>query len=296
MINKGTLGVIPLLLIGGVALAAVYKWVDESGRVHYGDAPPAKSDAESVAVPEGPSQEAIERARQQMQEKMERYEKFSEEAGPPETVQEPARADRIRVVVPDNVACFSPLSDVVAGPSADTHTPITPTPLTAAQQKTLYALFGRADARWQGTITDSTCTGSAAEPGSRITKLAARTTVDWDAWHARLTVETDAVGQESHATETLFQRLEVGDALYFDDLESETTIAREGNKVELLALDRNRVSFLIKRHVPVGGRRSAARPRGELRYLEISGKTLKLIELYYHNAMLTGSRTWNLGR
>ena len=294
--KKGNPVVFLLLLTGGVALAAVYKWVDESGRVHYGDAPPAESDAESVAVPEGPSQEAIERARQQMQEKIERYEKFSEEAGPSETVQEPSRADRSSAVAPDNVACFSPLSDVVAGPPADAHTPITPTPLTGAQRKTLYALFERAEARWQGTIADSTCTGSAAEPGSRITQLAARTTVDWDARHGRLTVQTDAIGRESHATERLFQQFEAGDALYFNDLETEHTIASEGNKVELLALDRNGVSFLIKRHVPVGGRHATARPHGELRYLEISGKTLKLIELYYHNSLLTGSRTWHLGR
>jgi hypothetical protein len=68
--NKGNLGVFLLFLIGGIALAEVYKWVDESGKVHYGDSPPAESGAESVALPEGPSQEEVERARQQMQEKI----------------------------------------------------------------------------------------------------------------------------------------------------------------------------------------------------------------------------------
>jgi len=293
--NKGYLMIFLLLLTGGVALAAVYKWVDESGRVHYGDAPPEASDAQSVAVPEGPSQETIERARQEMQQKLDQYRKFYEEAAPPEPLQEPSRTAQVRVVTPDNIECFSPLSDIAKGPSADTFTPIRPTALTGAQQMSLHELFGKADARWRGTIADSACTGTPAEPGSRITHYTARTTVDWDARTSRLSMETDTVGQESHATERLFQRYEVGDALYFTDLKAANTIALDANKVELLALDGNRVSFLIKRRIAVGPDR-ATRPRGEIRYLEIADRVLKLTELYYMDSMLTGSRTWVLNR
>ena len=66
--NKGNLVVLLLLLMGGVTLAAVYKWVDESGRVHFGDSPPPESDAQQVEVPEGPSQEKVEQARQRMRD------------------------------------------------------------------------------------------------------------------------------------------------------------------------------------------------------------------------------------
>jgi len=292
--NKGTLGLFLLFLIGGIALAEVYKWVDESGKVHYGDAPPAESGAESVALPEGPSQEEVERARQQMQERIEKYEKLSGDASPPEPLQEPSPAAKNRVFKTGNVACFSPLSDVVKGPLAETDASVTPDSLTESQQKSLYGLFDKAGARWQGTITDTTCTGSASAPGSKIMHLAARTTVDWDARHSRLTIETDTTGKESRAVERLVQRFEVGAALYFADFETEDTIARDGNKVELLALDRNSVSFLIKRRFPVALRFRSLRE--EVRYLEITDRTLKLTELYYYNSLLAGSRTWDLGR
>lgn len=290
--NKGNLVVLLLLLTGGVTLAAVYKWVDESGRIHYGDSPPPESDVQSVAVPEGPTREEIERARQKMQEKIEKYEGLSEEINPPERPEEPSQHAETRLVTPDKVRCFSPLSEIVQGPSAETYTPITPASLTRTQQKVLINLFKRTEASWQGKISDLTCMGSSSEPKRRTTNYEARTTVDWDTHMSRLTMETDSVGRETHAVERLFQRFEVGDALYFSDYKQADIIALEGNEVEVLNLTHNIVSFIIKRRIPTGSH--ARIPRAEVRHLEISGRTLRLIELYYHNNMLVGSRTWAL--
>jgi len=293
--NKGNLAALLLLLVVGVTVAAVYKWVDESGRVHYGDSPPPESDAQSVAVPEGPSREEVERARQQMREKIDQYGKFSEEASPAEPVDKPLQETKARAVSPDDAACFSPLSDVVQGPSAEINTPVAPTSLTGAQQTLLHNLFRKIDIYWQGTITDLRCMGSPSEPKSNITKLVdARTTVNWDVHKSQLTLETDSIGRESGVSIQLIQRFEVGDALYFTDIKPASKIDLEGNKVEVLTLNRNSVSFLIKRHIPTAT--GARKPRGEVRQLEVSGRMLKLIELYYHNEMLTDSRTWVLRR
>lgn len=55
--NKSCLAALLFLLIGGISEAGVYKWVDESGRVHYGDHPPEGEGAQSVAAPAGSSME-----------------------------------------------------------------------------------------------------------------------------------------------------------------------------------------------------------------------------------------------
>ena len=293
--NKGNLVTLLLLLIAGVTGAAVYKWVDESGGVHYGDRPSKGSNAQSVPTPKGPSQEEIDRARQQMREKIDQYGEFSRESSPPESVDKPPRQVGGQVVSPDNVACFTSLSDLVTGPSAETYTPISPSTLTKAQRGLLVKMFGEADARllWRGTITDLQCNSkpSASEPDIQITNFEAQTTMRWDALKSRLTIETDTIGKESGVTKRLVHRFEVGDALYFADFATVGSMTLEGNKVELLKLSQNRLLFLIKRRNP-----PARQLRGEVVYLEISGRLLKLIELYYYNDMLTESRTWVLGR
>lgn len=298
--NKAYLVVFVLLLISGATLAAVYKWVDQSGRVHYGDSPPQGSDAELVAVPKGPSQMEVERARQQAQQKIERYEKFSEEVSPSEPLEKSSQEADSRVVTPDHLVCNSPLSDLVRGPSAETYTPISPTSLTKAQQKSLDILFDKAEASWQGAIVELTCLDGSSEPRSRMTNFEAQATVDWNARRSQLLIDTDSVGKESGIRKRVTQIFEVGDALYFSDTKSADfiktadTIARDGNEVEVLTLDRKKVSFLIIRRIPTDTHTRI--PRAEVRQLEISGRTLKLIELYYQNKMLAGSRTCILNR
>jgi hypothetical protein len=176
------------VVVAGVR-AAVYKWVDQSGRVHYGDSPPQDSDAEQVAVPKGPSQIEVERARQQMQQKIERYEKISEKVSPSEPLEKPSQEAESRIVTPDHVLCTSPLSDLVQGPSAETHTPILPTALTKAQQKTLNILFGKIEASWRGAMIELTCLDSSSEPRSKITKFEAQATVNWNARRSQLLID-----------------------------------------------------------------------------------------------------------
>jgi hypothetical protein len=189
---------------------------------------------------------------------------------------------------------MSPLSNVVPGPSAELYTPITPTSLTKAQQNKLTDVFEKAEASWMGTIIEMACLGGSSEPTGKITNFRARMTVDWDARKSQLTLDTDSVGKETGVTKRRIHRFEVADALYFTDIKATDVIAQDGNRVEVLQLDRGRVSFLIKRHIPTatGGRR----PQAEVRQLEISGRTLRLIELYYQQEMLTGSTTWVFNR
>lgn len=53
-----TLLVVGALLIGAVADAGVYRWVDENGRVHFGDRPPTDGGEQVRITPAAPSPQA----------------------------------------------------------------------------------------------------------------------------------------------------------------------------------------------------------------------------------------------
>ena len=61
-----------LLVIGCISLplpaaAGIYQWVDEQGRVHFGDAPPAGAAPREIGVDPGPAAEERERAQRRTQ-------------------------------------------------------------------------------------------------------------------------------------------------------------------------------------------------------------------------------------
>lgn len=49
------------------AFGAVYKWVDEKGRVHYTDSPPEESKKQEVEIERGPTAEEAEKAQQRLE-------------------------------------------------------------------------------------------------------------------------------------------------------------------------------------------------------------------------------------
>lgn len=57
------------LLVAFIAVfagAQVYKWIDDKGQVHFGDRPPKEQTAEEMELPEGPSEQETEKAREQL--------------------------------------------------------------------------------------------------------------------------------------------------------------------------------------------------------------------------------------
>lgn len=55
-------------MIAPNAGADVYKWVDDRGRVHYGDSPPPDQSVQSVRTPPPPPEEEVLRSRSRMDE------------------------------------------------------------------------------------------------------------------------------------------------------------------------------------------------------------------------------------
>jgi hypothetical protein len=64
----------------GDALGGVYKWLDEQGRIHYGDSPPLDQPAETVRTPPPPSDEEVLRAQSRLDGIVERDEAARAEA------------------------------------------------------------------------------------------------------------------------------------------------------------------------------------------------------------------------
>ena len=55
-----------MLFFAGLSNAAIYKWVDEDGNIHYGESPPPEREAQEIKPEAGPSMVEIERAQERL--------------------------------------------------------------------------------------------------------------------------------------------------------------------------------------------------------------------------------------
>jgi hypothetical protein len=65
------LPVMMAVLFTSCTLAEVYKWVDEDGMTHYADCPPTDCVFEELELPEGPTEEEMEAAREEFRKTVE---------------------------------------------------------------------------------------------------------------------------------------------------------------------------------------------------------------------------------
>jgi hypothetical protein len=254
--KKSKLGPLLLLIIVTASIAQVYKWVDEEGGIHFGDSPPEEVAAEELILPEGPSEEEIVQAQEDLRKRLEAR-KNTEEAT--QSVGRDAEAPAlekseskvgIESIRNEEFVCFSPLLAFVEGESAERFVPITPTELTNKQQILLKKRFGEIGRIWRGEITEVVCTGNPSEPDRKSLEFEAKAVFDWSTHESRLVVETNSFGKDDKSVEELTQMYKVGDALYISSgkilSEGWSNIAVKGNKVEILSLERDTRTFLIK--------------------------------------------------
>jgi len=282
------------LLAAGVALGEVYKWVDETGRVQFGDTPPPGSDAQPVQMHKVPTPEEVGRAKQRFDERLGQARKRV--LGPQAPAADaPAAAEAgSSARSPQDAPCFAPLADFVQSPAGAAFAPITPTLLSAAQRATLLALMRSVEGHWEGRIEDVTCLGNPPAGEQRSVTLDIEdAAASWNPVDALLVVDSQVSGEEQES-QRLFIKFRVADALYFNAVESAGEINLAGNKVELLSLDDGRLVFVLKNRAAGAG---TSRPlRAEVRYWEVSGDSLSFVELYFRNEQLSGARRWMLAR
>jgi len=64
ILKKFTPLVLLALPLAGAGTAAIYKWVDEEGIVHYGDRPTPEQESEKIEIEQGPSEKEILQSRE----------------------------------------------------------------------------------------------------------------------------------------------------------------------------------------------------------------------------------------
>ena len=74
------------MAITGISLGAMYKWVDEEGRVHYSDQPTDDYKTKEVDIDPGPSKEEVEEA-QEIAERQQQRSRTQQEQQQPSTEQ-----------------------------------------------------------------------------------------------------------------------------------------------------------------------------------------------------------------
>jgi hypothetical protein len=284
-----------LLLVPAIGLAQVYRWVDENGRVNFGDNPPEGVDAQLVDLPKGPSEAEVREAQEALQQTLDARRAADAAAREAAPGAETAPAD-IPPVPPD-LACYTPIEEALRGPTRQAYEPIAPTALSADLQTRISDLLAAAKGRWRGVINELVCFGNLDNVRANTLLFEADTTATWDARQAQFILETNADGSD-RGVEYIDHFLEVGDALYFNERRGSgrgatPTIALAGNAVEGLFLGDGELAFMFKqRSFQSGG----SIVRTSVLHLKVGARTLELTELYFHNNILTGSRHWTLQR
>lgn len=286
------------LLAATVATAQIYTWVDDEGNTHYGDSPPDTADAEALELPEGPSDDEIATAREDLRRTLEAskqsdqsHQQETEATGAAESGAGEQTTDT-GSILDRELTCFTPLSDFVTGASGQLNAPINPSQLNDGQEILLKNLFSRIGRNWRGDMEDVSCKGEPQQWSTRSLSYELKTVVEWDANDARLTVESETVGKLDKSAKDLVQNYKVAGGLYIHEGEISsvgwTDMTAEGNKVEVLMQQPDSVAFLIKRRAPRGYWVS------EIRHMELRQDRFLFRQVYFAKDIMTGWRTWVL--
>jgi uncharacterized protein DUF4124 len=286
-----------LALLATIAVAQIYKWVDEKGRVHFGDQPPESSSVEELELPQGPSAEEVAQAQREARERLE-AQKLAGESKASEINNEESHAVSKEQIEPfvdaldeDNLVCGNTLPNFVPSESGDLFSPIHPTLLSSEQTKLLNQLFAVMDRSWKGEKSFFKCVDSNPASEVKTERRDAISSAKWGAKSSFLEFKTVTL-RNAKATGTLFMYYKVEGELYFypksvrgggGNLSSmPPSMIQEGNKVEIISITSNSLVFLIKPR----NRKGILAP--EIHYLKIARNKLTLKQALFVNDSLTG--------
>jgi hypothetical protein len=281
-----------LLLLSPLVFGQVYQWVDKDGNVHFGDSPPGEVDARAVDLPPGPSDEQVEQAQQRLQDALDAREsdKITETA---ESTSQGVAQPKPRSV--PEFACYTPVGQVLRGPTRAAYDPISPTDVTEAQRKGARDILSSAAGRWRGSSVELLCSGNIDSARSESLDFTVDSTGTWRDAQGLLILENRARGSRRRVDETRVSFIEIGDALYHfaakggGNQSINRTVAQRGNATQGLYLDDTSLAFMSRT-------RNSNVVRTDIRHLRVSGNNMEYTELFFHNNLLTGSRVWTLRR
>ena len=265
------------LLLAPWAGAAIYRWVDDAGTVHFGDCAPPDCPSEEVEL--GPGNVVPG------------FKVEPEPAGEPMPApSEPSAPVARQRALP---ACYDAPEDFLGPDFADPFRLQRPRQLTSEEQSDLERLLRGLEGWWNGRTEDRTCRGEVQAPEVLVDRYRADLEVQrgTDAvWRFTWDLDDEASPQRIRGLFWFFQndgRLGWGDRRFVDP-------AGEQWEPEVLGVDPEGVRFVrIYRQRSGGG--------GVLRRLDYFrlrrvDRRLEIDELTYTQGYLSGSRHWSLER
>ena len=94
-----------LITLSASAFGKIYKWVDENGKVHYSDSPPPGDTAKQVELPPQPSEESLQRGREEIARRIQNQRDDSAARRQAKEEQREARDEQERKAAERTVRC-----------------------------------------------------------------------------------------------------------------------------------------------------------------------------------------------
>lgn len=267
-----------LLLLGTSAGAAVYRWVDEAGNVHFGDCPPPECPSEEIR----PGPPNIVPAMPVV----------------PEAVPAPVQPAPDTPAVPERAAreppsCYDRPEAFLGSGFSDFSRPLRPRTLTGEERADLDGLLRGLEGRWSGRMEDRLCLGSEGEPEEAIDRF--RVEMDLErgrdgVW--RFEYHLDGIDNRTRDS-GLFWLFHDGAGLNWGERDPNNPAGAQW-AVEVLEVEPGAIGFVrsARRRTARGG--SVHRlDYHELRQVE---GDLALREYIYFQGYLSGTRYWVLER
>lgn len=157
-------GLLVLWFYIAITDAAVYKWVDEKGKIHYSDTRPEQVKA---------IEEEVEIQNEQMQFMDEREKRVLEKYDEQREIEANKRKEPVTVSPPEEVVaakdkrhkCFSSSPSLTATGISEVE--FSPRLLTENERESLDHIFEEIDGRWRGEIKGYVCLGKEEAPRTR---------------------------------------------------------------------------------------------------------------------------------
>jgi hypothetical protein len=274
------------LLFAPIAVAEIYRWVDENGTVHFSDCPPAECRNQEIGIIDMPSEQRIRDARART-ERLKRFLSDIDSRREQTADQdESAKSDDASPRSPSDIRCFSQLRESWEGRIIDNRENVDRKALTSGERAGVKRLFDALARRSGGSVEETRCINPDASPPTETDDYRLTLNAHWQPDDS-LQMEALLTGTDGAANRRRFYWfLPSADGLRFRKRNSSGwfELDRPRNDVETLTVSDNELIFFLRR----GGRLRQT----EILSIQRNGAEFRLSEYLYVQGHLARKRHW----
>ena len=286
-----------LLISASATFSQMYKWVDEEGKVHFGDSPPEDVSTEELDIKSGPSQSEIEIANQNLQKMLEARElKEAREESEPTESQQTREQSRRPILSCSNEYTWD-------GGAATNDKPI------YVESQPLEVVLKRLAGKWKGKFTEVECLPNAKGVSEEHILANGPFSLHgkWNDKSSSLSLERSVSNGASSDDGTRYQYFVISDgSLYFaetsgiplDDIEKQ--IGHKGISIKGQALVNGGLEFSVTSSITIYGRRGRGSSTFSTvrvdRQIKVDGKSLAYIEFIDRRGNQDTLKVWRARR